>query len=96
MDSGGIFTRLAKGKAAHLLAAGERRDPLLLLLFRTKLQNRPNVERLRAERVNHVIPPVAYSHVSVLPGVLTLLTETTTPVLAQPLLISSIATEYAR
>lgn len=59
---GGIFTRLAKGKAAHMFTAGERCDPLLLLLLRTKLQNWPNVERLRAERVNHLITPVAYSH----------------------------------
>lgn len=44
---GGTFTWLTEGEAAHLLSGGERCDPLLFLFFCTKLQYRPDVERLR-------------------------------------------------
>lgn len=49
------FTWLAEGEAAHLMAAGERRDPLLLLDLGTKLQDRTQVERLMHKSIRVVI-----------------------------------------
>lgn len=42
-----MVTWLAEGEAAHLVSSSERADPLLLLFLCAKLQDGPDVQRLR-------------------------------------------------